>query len=137
MKGQTKIYWTIGAFLVIIVTVLVFVEVFPRLTSIVIQIASSSSGEVVSHQLSNLLTVSAAAPYKITITYTPTKEGSYEVISSKKFLTVKSQFKGEEFVQTQEAQPYAAPFEDFSYSDVNSFHIIKEGDNYVFIAKKE
>jgi len=137
MKGQTKIYWTIGAFLVIIVDILVFVEIFPRLSELILQLFSSSSGEIVSHQLSNLLTVSAVAPYKINISYTPSKETTYVVSGSKKFLEVKSQFKGKEFVQTREAQPYATPFKDFSYSGVNCFEIIKEVNNYGFAAKKE
>jgi len=137
MKAQTKIYWTLAALLVVGITVLVFVEVFPRVTQVILQIVSSSSGEIVSHQLSNLLTISAAAPYKINITYQPSKETTYTITGSGKFLEVKSQFKGKEFVQTREVQPYATPFKDFSYSDVNFFQIMKEGDNYAFFARKE
>ena len=133
MKGSTNIYWTIGAFLVILVTVLIFAEIFPRIMEIIMNTISKTSSGAVAHQLSGLISVAGAAPGNITITYQPSSEAKYLVYSLNRIIWVKLTSSKLKFLKkSTEDQPYCVPLNDFNYKNVNKFTIKKINNNGVF-----
>ena len=140
MKAQTKTYWFIGMLVVIAITVIIFLKEFQAITSVITNLVARTSSDVVSSQLSNLMTISGAAPYQIEINYTPSKSVLYDVSLSSRELNIKSKYKASYLVKLPSIHPVAIDLPDASYTDVNTFKVKKTVINgesvYEFIAQK-
>jgi hypothetical protein len=139
MKGLT-IADTIGIFAVILAVFLFFFQIFPKILEMIVDFFSKTSADAVARQLAAFITVSGASPYKITITYMPTKEITYGIYSSNRLLLVSPNYQVSYAEKKFSAQPYGTPPDNFGFPNVNTFIITKTfsegGSNYVFRAKK-
>jgi hypothetical protein len=141
MKGSITIEDTIGLLAVIIITILFFSQIFPTIFSFIIEQFSEASAENVARQLSNLITISGAAPYKTEINYTPTNKFVYKASIQTKYLTIVPKFDVSYAEKSSSTQPFAVDLADHEFNDVNSFNVRKylfEGESkYDIFASKE
>lgn len=151
MKGSITISDMIGI-VGIIIAVMVFVtQIMPTLLSVIIDTFSKTSAENVARQLSNLITVSGAAPHRAEInyemkahllsSYKSSSEVLYQVSIKSKTIKVTPEFKVAYAEKSSSIQPFAVSLADKDFKDVNSFFIEKNFLNgessYAFDAKKE
>jgi hypothetical protein len=115
----------LGIVLVIFLTFVTVAAMLPKLLELIIQAISLTSGESVARQLSGLITISGAAPYKIEINHTIEKV-KYDVDIQTRTILVKPKYKVPYAEKSRGIEPFAIPLQDKSYKDVNSFTILKE-----------
>jgi hypothetical protein len=140
MKGSITITDTIGILGVIGIVILFMVQIMPTLLQTMVVFFSKASAETVSRQLSNLITVSGAAPYRAEIKYFPAKEALYKISISSRTIEVVPYFKNAYAEKSSSTQPFAVGLNDGDYDNVNSFLIKKDfiGESvYAFEATKE
>jgi len=139
MRAQLFIKWFLSVFIISLLTLMILATIFPKAFDLVMEFLSQASSDIVSNQLSALITVSGAAPNYIRIDYSPTDKITYSVSSSNRRLTVKPNYNSP-FLKSLESQTlYAVNLTDFSYSNVNDFIIEKKNENgksvYSFFAR--
>ncbi|MHA1828277.1 MAG: hypothetical protein ACTSX6_06475 [Candidatus Heimdallarchaeaceae archaeon] len=141
MKAQLKIVDTIGILGTILMIILFFTQVFPKMLDLIVEAFSKTSSEAVARQLAAFMTISGASPHRITIKYVPTELVEYDVSGKDRVLSVYAKYKVPYVKKVSSSQPYATPFEDFEFKDVNSFTITKTFENgeshYSISAEKE
>ncbi|MEM3393665.1 MAG: hypothetical protein QXY79_01295 [Candidatus Methanomethylicia archaeon] len=130
----------IGIVVVMLTTVALFIWASKEIFNFITQIFSEASAFNVATQLSNLMTVSGSS-YFSEIIYTPTKDITYNIQIKSRLLKIKPNFDVPYAEKSSSVQPFATNFSDYSFSNVNSFTIIKRivGDEfeYELHAKKE
>jgi hypothetical protein len=126
MKGSITITDTIGIVTVAIMMVGFITQLFPQILSIIADNFFKASAESVARQLSNLITVSGAATYKIEIRYTPTKDVDYRISIVSRMINVMPKFKVSYADKSSSTQPFAVNLQNQEHEDVNSFLIKKE-----------
>lgn len=141
MKGQTKVYWLIGLLAIILITVIIFLKEFQMIFNEILNIVGKTSSDIVSRQLSNLITISGAAPNSIEIVYTPSKSILYDVTVKSRILTIKQKSGPEYLIRLSASHPFAVDLPDKTYEDVNTFKVVKKvvngGSVYELYAIKE
>jgi len=140
MKAQTKSYWFISMLVILGITIIIFLKEFQLITSTILSLIAKTSSDVVSSQLSNLITTSGAAPYEVEITYIPSKSALYDVSITSRELTVKSKSRAAYLLKLPSTHPFATNVSNAEYTDVNTFKIekkvVKGGIAYEFFAQK-
>lgn len=126
MRGQTKIYWLIGMLAVILITVILFLKEFQVIVTNTLNVLGKTSSDVVCSQLSNLITISGAAPYEIEINYIPSKAVSYNTTIESRVLTVKLNSQATYLIKLSAFHSFAVNLPDLKYTNVNSFKIEKK-----------
>jgi len=120
---------TISDFVAIIgivgIVLLIVTQILPTTLSTVINKFSSYSAENVARQLSNLITVSGSATYKIDIDYAPTKDVVYQVSIDSRTIKVVPKFGVNYADKSSSTQSFAVDLHSGQYTDVNSFLIGK------------
>lgn len=140
MKGLT-IADTIGILMCILALFLFVTQIFPKILEAIIDIFSKTSAEAVARHLAAFITVSGASTYKVTITYIPSKDVTYNTHASSRSVTVSPNYAVSYGEKSSSTQPYATPPDSFGPFDaVNTFIVTKtfseEGSSYVVQAKK-
>jgi len=136
MKAMT-VSDALGVILVIaLLLALVFGLIIPKMGSIISEILSSQSAEVVSAQLANYMTLAGAAPYKMTIVYNPSKKFTYHIIISGGELEVIPHYTSPVYRSIPVLQTFAMSFPQVDIDGVNFFVIEKNQNDYKFLAER-
>jgi hypothetical protein len=140
MKGSITITDTIGILAIVIILVVFISKILPSFLSILVDNFSKASAESVARQLSNLITISGAATYKIEIKYTPPKDVDYDVLIDSRTVKVTPKFKVSYAEKSSSTQPFAVNLPNQEYKGVNSFLVREElvngGFKYGLLASK-
>ncbi|MEM5773016.1 MAG: hypothetical protein QXL86_02200 [Candidatus Aenigmatarchaeota archaeon] len=115
----------LGIVFIMFLTFVVVAAMIPKLLELIAQAISLTSGESVARQLSGLITISGAAPYKIQINHT-IERVKYDVDIKVRTIIVKPKYNVPYAEKSHGIEPFAIPLPDESYKDVNSFTINKE-----------
>lgn len=131
MKGQAKIVDVITV-LGLIVTFLILLTQIPKIYKDVFDMLALASAEVVSREVASLISISAAAPYKITLVYNVsyTQKGTNYTIELKNREANVTLIKNGEAKETAIA-PFAVNNLNKKIENQNCFVITKD-PSYVF-----
>jgi len=140
VKAELDIADTIGILGIILIVMLLVTQLMPIVGGIIIESFSRASAENVAKQLSSLITVSGAAPYKAELNYTPTKDIVYKISISSRTIKVTPKFQVSYADKSSSTQPFGISLNDKQLVEVNSFFIKKnfvDGESiYAFDAEK-
>lgn len=125
MKASITISDFIGPIGIVLIVILFVSQIIPTILSTVINKFSSYSAESVARQLSNLITVSGSATYKIDINYAPTKDVVYQVSIDSRTIKVVPKFGVSYADKSSSTQDFAVDLPSGKYTDVNSFLVGK------------
>ncbi|MEM5843926.1 MAG: hypothetical protein QW841_01645 [Candidatus Aenigmatarchaeota archaeon] len=129
MKAQAKIVDMLTV-LGLVVCFLILLMQIPKIYKDVFDMLALSSADVVSRDIAGLISISAAAPHKITLIYNTTyKEVSYTVELKDRVATVTYILKGE--AQDSVSSPYAIDNLNTKIENQKCFMVTKD-QNYRF-----
>jgi hypothetical protein len=125
MKASITISDFIGIIGIGLMVILFVTQIIPTALATVINKFSSYSAENVARQLSNLITVSGSATYKIDIDYAPAKDVVYQVSIDSRTIKVVPKFGVNYADKSSSTQYFAVNLPSGQYTDVNSFLVGK------------
>ena len=137
MKGSITITDTIGIIIIALLLITLFTSIFFKIFDEIARELASSSADGMARRLSNLMTISGAAPYYVKIKLEEKARYNCEVKSSRYIWIQLSNPPGYR-ERTGRERGFALPFSPGKYEDVSVFTITKRrngGVGYGFKAK--
>jgi hypothetical protein len=126
MKGQAAIpVDTLGIIVIAGAMLTLFFITLPQIIDQLWKETNKISADVVSKELAGYITISAAAPHSIEITYNPSETTYYNVEINNRLVTVTIAKSGEIYEKTKGINSIAVDVPRTIVNKVNSFNIIK------------
>ena len=127
MKGFEAITTgTIGIVLIIGTTSFLLISI-PKMVEEIVEEISYASAAAVAKDLAGFITVSAAAPYKVDITFKPSEKFNYKGKIKNRFVTMEISYSGIEMIKEKlKGNERIAVDPTTSFQNVNTFIISKE-----------